>query len=94
MLEYSGYNPILTLPRVVSDGMFLLWLLTTIGLVLFLNVARLMFVVLLVLGLVSQTINGLVVETFVESVILSAVNILDGIILALIYFSPLEEEFE
>jgi hypothetical protein len=82
----------------VSFGLFILilicLLIAWVGLLLFWRPARPLYLLSMAAGLFLMPFLGPFVDTGLSYALAEAVNIIGGIILALVYFSPLKELFE
>lgn len=85
-------------PLAMSWWIYVLYPLVSLfsyaGLLIFSNFARVLFLVLVLFGLIWSTGDGLAVTYGYESFASIALGILDGVVLALAYLSPLSERFQ
>lgn len=93
ILSFGGLGRKMTYPLIIDWVIFLAWLLISIGLISFHRSARIQFVVLHIVILASIPFSGLIIFEPVGFFLLSIVNLLDGAIIALSYFSTLSNEF-
>lgn len=69
------------------------WVASSVGMMFFNNLFRALFTLLVVATTIMIPFLGWVVRTPIEEVAVVVLNIVDGILLALAYFSPLAREF-
>lgn len=95
VVGYSGYGAVLPVQHpIYSAGWFALWLIATVGLVLFQNWARHLYLVLALLGPVLAPFSGFIIQPPLDTLFSSANLLLDGAVLALAYLSPLADNFK
>lgn len=94
LMKYDGYHSILGLPSVVSWIFVIVWVGLAIGMLLFLAPARTGYLILVIVFLFLTPLFGLRVQSGLESYFLDAVNILDGAVLAMAYFSKVSQYFQ
>jgi hypothetical protein len=94
LMKYDGYHSILGLPSAVSWIFVIVWVGLAIGMFLFLAPARTGYLILVLVFLFLTPLNGLRVQSGLESYFLDAVNILDGVVLAMAYFSKVSQYFQ
>ena len=70
-----------------------LWLLISVGLLFFINIARTAFVVLYVLATISGLFYGIQVLTPVELLLANLISMGDGAIIAIMYLTSVSEAF-
>jgi hypothetical protein len=70
-----------------------LWLVSSIGLFFFWRPARFLYVVTMIFGLLATPFFGPYVDAGLGAMLESAGTIISGVILALVYFSPVKELF-
>jgi hypothetical protein len=94
LLELDGYaarfNP---QSGLFTTGVMSLWLLASMGLLHFDNWARYLYLGLTGWALVAAGLYGIRVTSPLEAMLDLAVAVLDGVILALVFLSPLTENF-
>jgi hypothetical protein len=95
LAEYTGYGAILPVNHFLyySTG-FCLWLISAIGLFFFQNWARHLFLALSLSALAAVSLSGFLVAAPVDAFLLNANLLLDGVILALAYLTPLAASFK
>ena len=94
LLRLDGYAAIVRfegpLPTI---GVLVLWLIASVGLLHFDNWARYLYLGLTVWALIAAGLYGIRVTSPLEAVLGLAVDLLDGVIMALAFLSPLKERF-
>jgi hypothetical protein len=94
LLRLDGYAAIATFNNPLPTiGVRVLWLIASIGLLHFDNWARYLYVVLTAWALLAAALYGIRVTAPLEAVFDLAVTLLDGMIIALAFLSPLKERF-
>lgn len=93
VLTYSGYGAEISFPLSVGWAVFSAWGLASLGLLLYVNAARYLFLVLVLLDLGFTTVGGLVVSTPGESFLIMVKTILDGAILVFAFLHPVARRF-
>jgi len=78
----------------ISYAFLIAYGVVSIGLIYFKPWARLAFLWLTILSVVSSFFYGITVLTELSTVYLQVMSIIDGFILALVYFSSLSKEFK
>ena len=73
--------------------LLILWLVSTIGLFFFWRPARMLYVVTMIFGLLAMPFFGPYVDVGLGAMLEDAATIISGVILALVYFSPVKELF-
>ena len=91
LLSYSGYGG--SIPEIVGWVQLILWLVSAVGLYLFQNWARTLFLVLIVFDAFSIFLGGYVVLMPLEAFMANLIAIADGAILVLAYFTTVSKEF-
>jgi hypothetical protein len=94
LLRLDGYGAILTsTSSLLTIGVFCLWLLASIGLLLFQNWGRHLYLGLTLWSLVAAALYGVRISTPIAGAIDLATNFLDGVILAMAYLPGVSELF-
>ncbi len=93
LLAWDGRTAAFTLPAWIERALVALWIAVAVGLWRFNRWARGTFLALTVLSLIMTALGGMDVRLAFEAVLEDAVALIDGVILALAYFSPLKEKF-
>jgi len=94
LLSGDGYKSILPSHPIIYWGTFSIWLLVNIGLFFYVKIAKSVFLPLLVIFVVLSMFWGYQVLTPYESTVRSLIDILDGVILVMIYFTSISEKFD
>ena len=95
LAEYTGYGAILPVNHFLYySAWFGLWLISALGLFFFQNWARHLYLALSLGTLVAVPFSGFLVAAPVDALFLNANLLLDGVILALAYFTPLAASFK
>jgi hypothetical protein len=71
----------------------ILWLVSSIGLFFFWRPARILYVVAMIFGLLATPFFGPYVDAGLGAMLEDVATIISGIIVALVYFSPVKELF-
>jgi hypothetical protein len=94
LLRLDGYAAILNFTGPLPTlGVQVLWLVASVGLLHFDNWARYLYLGLTIWALIAAGLYGIRVTSPLESVLGLAVDLLDGVIVALAFLSPLKERF-
>ena len=96
LLTWSGYGALFgsNVLAFLAYGCLLAYGIICVGLIYFKSWARECFVLLMVIVLALSFVYGVSVLSEVSIVYLQVMNIIDGLIIALIYFSALSKEFD
>jgi hypothetical protein len=78
---------------VAAVPLVILWLVSSIGLFFFWRPARLLYVVTMIFGMLATPFFGPYVDAGLGAMLEDAATIMSGVILALVYFSPVKELF-
>ena len=95
MVRWSGYGAFFDwrAQSVLWHGLLLAYGVVCVGLIYFKSWARECFLLLAVVLIFSNLIYGVTVHTELSSIYAHILWMLDGIIIAVMYFSELKEEF-
>ncbi len=93
LLSYHGLGSWLTVPEAVWWGYFALTLVGYAGMLLYRRTFRVLFVVLIFVGLVTAPMLGVSVVTGVEVFLIDASTLLQGVAVGRSFFSPVSERF-
>jgi len=93
-LSNNGANAILALPAMAWDVIFLLWLLCIGGMYFYVNMARRVFAMLLVVSIALTPFNGYVAYSPIEYSLVAALDIIDGALVVIAFFTSVSQEFE
>jgi len=88
-----GYKAILPLGETFFWVLLSFWVVIFVGLFLFIKIARTGFVIFLLFTLFLNLFLGWVVFTPIEATLHDIVVLLDGMIVVMIYFTPVSNEF-
>jgi hypothetical protein len=95
LAEYTGYGAILPVNHFLYySAWFGLWLISALGLFFFQNWARHLYLALSLGTLFAVPFSGFLVAAPIDALFLNANLLLDGVILALAYFTPLAANFK
>lgn len=94
VLAYNGYGAVIPSHLFIYGTVFLLWILSAIGIFFFQNYGRILFLFMYILSILMIPFFGVTVSTPIESFMFSIGDILDIAIIALAYFSPLSGYFK
>lgn len=96
LMTWSGYGAAFNwnVLNYISYALLLAYGIVCLGLIYFKPWARECFLLLTILALLSSFIFGVNVLTEASSIYLQVMNMIDGFIIALIYFSDLKKEFK
>jgi len=95
-LSWAGFGATFSFEilTVISYGFLAMFGVVSLGLIYFKNWARLGFSVLIAFSVLAPIIYGISVETEVESFLGQVITLVDGVLLALMYFSSISSEFD
>lgn len=93
-LEWNGFGAILSSEGPIPYVIFLAYLFSIYGLLLYKAWARSLFLYLTIFSILSSPLWGLNVQGPYDLVLGSVITYSDGIILTLAYFSSVGEEFK
>lgn len=93
VLSYMGYEAYLSLPTFLLWGIMLGWLIVMLGMFKFYSIARTAFLWWLCITALLVVGGGLDTRTALQSFLADTGNILDGVIIALAYFSDVQKQF-
>ena len=94
ILKWSGYGSIINLSGPIPYLIGVAYLVATVGLLLFKNWGRVLFLMLTVVNAASMPLYGIGIQGPYESVIGNIVTVCDGVILAMCYLSSVSNEFQ
>ena len=83
--EVVGYNAVITDSKPVLIVYMVVWLLTSLAMFFFINIARIIYIVVIILGLILLTLVGNRLSAPVENVVMFIMALSIGAILALMY---------
>lgn len=93
--EYSGHGAVLPIHHSFYYGAwFTLWLVAALGLVLLHNWGRHLYLALSLLGIVVTPFSGYLIQPPLDTMFSSANLLLDGVVLAMAYLSPVAASFK
>ena len=93
LLSYSGWNSMFVVPEWVFWVMLLANLAGYIGMFMYKKFFRLLFSLILVVSILLSPIFGMSIITGIEVFFIDASMLLAGIVLALAYFTPINDKF-
>jgi len=94
VLSYNGYGAVISSHLFIYGTVFLLWILSAIGMFFFQSYGRTLFLVMYVLSILMIPFFGVAVSAPAESFMFAIGDTLDIAIIALAYFSPLSGYFK
>lgn len=94
VLKYDGYDAAIALPSAILWGVVIISILIAFGLFMFWRYARVLFFLMLIASTILVLFAGLRAQTELESFLFDLTNILDGIIIAMCYMSPISDKFK
>ncbi len=93
MTAYSGYGAIFPDYPIFHVILFFLWILAAVGVFFIQDWGRHLFAAMCLLALIMSPLNGVSITNPLETFLLDVSATLDGVILALVYLSPLSDFF-
>ena len=93
LLDSSGLGAVVSTGPVFYWAHLALWVAASCGLYFFVPAARPAFVVLWVYSSVLALLSGILVYTSIEVVLSNISTVLSGVIIALMYYTPVSGEF-
>ncbi|MCF6211895.1 MAG: hypothetical protein L3J88_10725 [Gammaproteobacteria bacterium] len=94
ILAYNGYGAVISSHLFIYGTVFLLWILSAIGIFFFQNYGRILFLFMYILSIFMIPFFGVSVSAPIESLMFAISDILDIAIITLAYFSPLSGYFK
>ena len=85
LLEVVGYNAVITDSKPVLIVYMVVWLLTSLAMFFYINIARIIYIVVIILGLILLTLVGNRLSAPVENLVMFIMALSIGVILALMY---------
>ena len=92
-LSWRGLDAVLILPQIVYWLSVALWTVASVGMYFFVRAARVLYAGLVGFSIVTTLLGGMHAALAVESFLLHLVNLTDGAVLVLTYWSPLRKRF-
>ena len=93
LLSRHGYGALINVSYAMDDFLFAVGIIVTLGMYFFVPIARVVFLILLLTGIVLTQFYGVVVETGVSRMLGSVVTLLDGVIIAMAFSEPVRNHF-
>lgn len=94
LLSFDGYGAILNPHgRLLTIGVFSLWVLAKVGIFFFQNWGRYLYFGLVVWSLIGVVVFGIQIASPLDSMFALAINLLDGAILAMAYLPETRDLF-
>ena len=96
LMTWSGFGAVLSweVRAILWYGLLLAYGIVCIGLIYFKPWARECFLLVVTLLLLSAFLQGINILTEASTTYMQVMNLIDGFIIAMIYFSELRKEFE
>lgn len=94
VLSYSGYGAYYTFPSFILWGIFVVWVLSMLGLIYFYDLARKVFLWWLILTSLLTIGSGLDTRTALQAFLANVSTLLDGAIIVMAYFTSVENYFK
>ena len=85
LLELEGYNAVIADSKLILIIYMVVWLLASLAMFFYINIARIIYIVVIFLGLILLTLVGNRVSTPVENLVMFIMALSIGAILALMY---------
>lgn len=94
-ISWAGSDALLSFDSlaIVAFLFLFLYAITSVGLIYFKPWARISFLLLTLSSILTTPLFGIVVLPAIESSIFQVVNILDGVLIAFMYFTSVSNEF-
>lgn len=93
-IAHTGSAAFISLPNSIFWIFPALWLIATVGMLQFSNGARQFFVFLTVVSLGMGAVSGMLIQTGPQAALIEVVNLLDGAIIAIAFFTSVDMEFK
>ncbi len=90
---YGGSDFLLNISPVMGWVLLLGFILAAVGMVFYISAARASFVLLLAISIVLRLFTGLSVQTSINAALLYFINIADGVIVFMSYFSSVADNY-
>lgn len=91
--RYQGQGSIYEVPSSFLWLYIMFWYIALAGMFIQINWARWFYLVILFLGFVVTYISGMQVATPSEAIAIDLISVLSGLIVAIVFLSPLEKTF-
>lgn len=93
LVDLNGIYSVLPTNAVMYWGLLGVWLGASVGVFLFLGMARALFAVVVLITIGMTPFSGFVVLTPLEATVSAVIGILNGVIVGLAFLSPVSREF-
>lgn len=93
-LEWSGFGGNYYYLFYASYVILVAYIISAIGMLLYLKWARLLFTVLSVVSILSTSLTGVAVSTSIDSFLQNIIGLCDGAVLFMAYFSSISTNFK
>ena len=94
LANYNTWGAILPNHLIIHWGIFISWVLVSIGLFFFIPIARILFVIMQVTTTVLSLFMGYLILPPFNAALAEVVVLLDGVILAMLYLTSVSTKFE
>jgi len=93
ILDLGGFGSKLPASDIYYWGTLILWLIISVGLFFYVNIARVAFVVCSVLFTVIGLFDGILILTAFEATLSTIITMSDGAIVAIMYLTSISAKF-
>ena len=93
ILSYTGYASIISFNETTGWLLFFMFLACSFGMFFYRKIFRTAFLMLIIFTTTLIPLLGLAVMTSVDTLFINITNIMDGVALAMAYFSPIKDKF-
>ena len=93
LLSWGGYNSTIPGEPYTSYAIAIIWLCISISLFFYINIARLLFAIMLIFTAILSPFTGYAVYTAIGNTIVSILEMIDGALLIMMYFTSVSTKF-
>ena len=93
-LSNNGAQAVVVIPDIAYHFLMLSWVASSIGMFFYINLARKAFALILIFTVLLSPFLGWLVFSPIESTIVSILNIIDGALIVMAYFTSISLNFE
>ena len=94
LLNWSGHKSMITISPLIYWSMFAIWIFLSVGLFFYYKLARTLFVTYMIVSFLLIPVFGYSVQTPLYIFLNSAVNMLDGALIAIAFLTDIDSKFE
>ena len=93
-LSANGAFAKILIPNFIFHFIFAFWLIALVGMFFYINAARNLFIALVLFTILLTPFIGFVSLSPIESTLLEVLNIIDGVLIAMILFTSVSDNFK